>query len=66
MLEKFSHMDASWLTAPAPDNFSDILLKSFPPNPHSMRQNKLCVFPSRYCKSETHCLLSGLLKFLTP
>lgn len=29
VLKKFSHMDASWLTAPAPDNFSDILLKSF-------------------------------------
>lgn len=43
-----------------------MLCSNHPPHPHSMGQNKLCVFPSRYCKSETHCLLSGLLKFLTP
>ena len=44
MLEKFSHVDASWLTAPAPDNFSDILLKSFPPQPpFYASEQTLCV-----------------------
>lgn len=46
VLKKFSHMDAFWLTVPAPDNFSDISLKSSPPNPILwVRTNFVCFHP---------------------
>lgn len=66
VFKKFSHVHPSWPTVSAQTTFRMFCSNHPPHHLHSMGQNKLHVFPSRCCKSETHCLLSGLLKFLPP
>ena len=43
VFKKFSHVDPSWPTVPAPDNFSDALLKSSPTPTFYGSEQTLCL-----------------------